>query len=218
MFSIARILILTVTLAGVVPAHAISQALSDVVTAAENGDVNAQFTLGRKFVTGDGVPKDDQQAAVWYRKAADQEYAQAQYGLGLLYETSNLVPDYKQAVVWYRKAAAQGDVFAQNKMGQIYLDGQGVPQNYEQAAAWYRKAAEQGDADAQSNLGVMYADGMGVPKDNKQAYAWQSVAVANGAYVSAPMLRDRAAERLTPAQLAEAQALAAHYFEDYQSK
>ena len=48
-------------------------------------------------------------ALVWYRKAADQGYANAQFNLGTMYHQGNSVPQsYKEALVWYRKAADQG--------------------------------------------------------------------------------------------------------------
>jgi uncharacterized protein len=45
----------------------------------------------------------------WFRKAADQGYAEAQYNLGLMYEDGRGVPqDHAEAVKWWGKAAALG--------------------------------------------------------------------------------------------------------------
>ena len=49
---------------------------------AEQGDAQAQADLGFRHSTGQGVPQDDVQAVAWYRKAADQGYAGAQFNLG----------------------------------------------------------------------------------------------------------------------------------------
>ena len=125
--------------------------------------------------------------------------------------------DDKQAVAWYRKAAEQGNVDAQYNLGVKYEYGKGVAQDYKQAVAWYRKAAEQGDVDAQRILGMMYDNGVGVVQDNKLAYVWSSVSAANGD-VKAATNRDLFAKRLSPAVLAEAQALAGQYVELYQPK
>jgi TPR repeat protein len=47
---------------------------------------------------GWGVPQDYAQAAIWYRKAAEQGSAEAQFNLGLLYDNGLGVPlDYSQA-------------------------------------------------------------------------------------------------------------------------
>ena len=100
-----------------------------------------------------------------------------------------------------------------SKLGLVSL----VVKDYDEAIKWYRKAAEQGNADAQYMLGVMYFDGFGVAQDNKLAYVWSSVSAANGD-VEAATNRDLFAKRLSPAVLAEAQALAGQYVELYQPK
>ena len=126
--------------------------------------------------------------------------------------------DWKNAPISeVQKAAEQGDVDAQGRLGVMYLHGRGVAQDDKQAAAWFRKAAEQGDAKAQRLLGMMYDIGVGVVQDNKLAYVWSSVSAANGD-VEAATKRDLFAKRLSPAVLAEAQALAGQYVELYQPK
>ena len=152
------------------------------------------------------------------QKAAEQGNVDAQSLLGLLYEYgTGVAQDDKQAVAWYRKAAEQGDVDAQFLLGAMYALGKGVAQDDKQAVAWTRKAAEQGDAAAQYLLGAMYFHGRGVAQDYKLAYVWSSVSAANGD-VEAATNRDLFAKRLSPAVLAEAQALAGQYVELYQPK
>ena len=126
--------------------------------------------------------------------------------------------DWKNAPISeVQKAAEQGLAEAQNVLGVMYARGKGVAQDDKQAAAWYRKAAEQGDANAQGLLGVLYSQGRGVAQDYKLAYVWSSVSAANGD-VEAATNRDLFAKRLSPAVLAEAQALAGQYVELYQPK
>ena len=58
--------------------------------------------------------KDQKEAAVWYRKAADQGHTKAQYNLGVCYAYGDgVVKDQKEAATWYRKAADQGHAGAQ---------------------------------------------------------------------------------------------------------
>ena len=116
-----------------------------------------------------------------------------------------------------QKAAEQGLAEAQHDLGVMYIQGFGVAQDYKQAVAWFRKAAEQGDAKAQFMLGMHYFNGRGVAQDYKLAYVWSSVSAANGD-VKAATNRDLFAKRLSPAVLAEAQALAGQYVELYQPK
>ena len=114
---------------------------------ANQGDVDAQFTLGLLNQRGVETLQDTKQAVYWYTKAAEQGHVQAQYELGSLYLFSgddNVPQDYKQSVKWYTKAAEQGHILAQNKLGHMYEVGEEAPQDYEQAFFWYTKAAEQG--------------------------------------------------------------------------
>ena len=48
---------------------------------AERGDANSQFLLGGRYFNGDGVPQDAAEAVRWYRLAAAQGLALAQYNL-----------------------------------------------------------------------------------------------------------------------------------------
>ena len=65
---------------------------------------------------GKGVDEDDQQAVLWYRKAAEQGHADAQYRLGSMYDQGKGVDeDDQQAVLWYRRAAEQGVFGATHK-------------------------------------------------------------------------------------------------------
>jgi TPR repeat protein len=53
------------------------------------------------------VPQDDRQAAVWFRKAAEQNFAPAQYALGALCTQGRGVPqDKEEAYFWFDLAAA----------------------------------------------------------------------------------------------------------------
>lgn len=88
----------------------------------------------------------------------------------------------------------------------MYDNGAGVPQDYIEAERWYRKAAEQGQASAQNNLGVLYKNGQGVAANPVIAYALLNLAAAGG-NDKATNNRARVAERLSPRQLEEAQAL-----------
>ncbi len=85
--------------------------------------------------------------------------------------------------------------------------GRGVPQDYREAAKWYRKAADQGDALSQTFLGLMYRHGQGVAQDYVQALMWYNLAAAQGEK-RARKWRVNLTEKMTPAQIAEAQRLA----------
>ena len=151
-------------------------------------------------------------ALEWYRKAADQGYAVAQVILGWHYHTGEGVPqDDAEAARWYRLAADQGDAVAQQSLGCAYREGNGVPQDDAESVRWFRLAAEQGRADAQHDLACSYRDGNGVPQDYVQAHMWYSLSASQSSeaeWANRAKNRDLTAQRMTPAQLAEAQRLA----------
>ena len=75
--------------------------MAKVTNAANQGNPEAQFTLGLLHVAGLGVIKDEAQAINWYRKAAKQNHADAQFNLGLMYITGRGVEqNHGQAVQW----------------------------------------------------------------------------------------------------------------------
>ena len=85
------------------------------------------------------------EAVKWFRKAADQGFAPAQYNLGTSYYYGDGVEqDLPMAAKWYRKAADQGFAESQFILGLCYYEGKGVEQNKAEAVKWFRKAAEQG--------------------------------------------------------------------------
>ena len=63
-----------------------------------------------KATPGYGVKQDYAEALSWYRKAAEQGYASAQYNICVFYENGyGVKKDYNEALNWYRKAALQSD-------------------------------------------------------------------------------------------------------------
>ncbi|NOU35444.1 MAG: hypothetical protein HOO88_01515 [Kiritimatiellaceae bacterium] len=149
---------------------------------ANRGDVDAQRSLGYIYSTSFGVPYDAKESAKWYRLAAEQGDAEAQYRLGRGYDTGTdgFPLDEKEANKWYRQAAEQGHADAQCFLGLNYAWGSGTFVDYKEAVKWLRSSAEQGNAGAQLNLGRAYEKGQGVLEDYVQAYAWYLVAEVNG--------------------------------------
>ena len=144
--------------------------LPDLMKHAASGNADAQFNLGFRYGLGNGVKKNDQQAALWYRKAAEQGHADAQLALGLSYTVgAGVVGDLKEAVRWLRKAAEQGNADAQLVLSDYYQEGIGVEKDVNESVRWLQKAAEQGAARAQCALGNCYRNGIGVTKDEAKA-------------------------------------------------
>lgn len=178
---------------------------------ADQGNAEAQYALGMMYEGGQGVPKNYVSAAKWWRLAADQGHTFAQFNLGTLYDNGKGVRQNKtEALKWYHLAAERGNDGAQFNVGLLHFAGVAVSENRVEAAKWFRRAADQGHLGAQVYLGLCYATGLGVPQDNIQAYMWLSLAAARSDQ-DAISNRNRIAQKMTPAHIAEAQKLAVEW-------
>lgn len=159
-----------------------AQAAPWVMAAAKSGIAEAEVRLGRMFLSGEGVVKDEAMAVGWFRRAADSDHAEAHNMLGRCYENGWGVPrDIDAAGRHYAIAARAGDAWAQYNLGHLFLDGLGVPRDWSQAFAWYMRAAEQGHARAMSLVGRCHEEGWGVAQDAALARAWYRKS-ADGGY------------------------------------
>jgi TPR repeat protein len=111
---------------------------------AENGNAEAQFQLGEFYeewsegalVNVSLIPfhlasgeadsankrRNEQMAYFWYKKAALQGHADAQYALGEMYEDGQVGdsgPDRQKALKWYKKAAEQRNLDAIKKVAEL---------------------------------------------------------------------------------------------------
>ena len=141
---------------------------------AEQGDAAAQNDLGFAYYKGNyngkEVDQDYENALLWFLKAADQSFAEAQNNLGdLFYYGIGVEKNYDKAAEWYAKSAEQENAEGQLKLGFCYSTGLGVEQNSEKAVALYEKAAGQGYAEANAYLGYCYKKGLGVDLDYEKA-------------------------------------------------
>ncbi len=85
-------------------------ALKIWLPAAEEGDAEAQNTVGEIFEQGLGTDPNYEVAALWYRKAADQGHKTALFNLGTLYETGKgVAQDKVTALNLYRQAWGVSD-------------------------------------------------------------------------------------------------------------
>ena len=141
-------------------------------------------------------------------KHAQSGDVNAQNELGLLYSEGRGLPqNYLEAKDWFKKAADQGHADAQVNLGTLYSLGRGAPFSDYMALFWFQKAAEQRNALAFAKLGMMHERGRAVSQSLIEAHKWYSLSVAYGEKRAAES-RDAVATRMTPGQIAEAEARA----------
>lgn len=89
----------------------------------------------------------------YWRPLAEKGVAEAQYGVGFMYESGwGVARDYDQAFRWYQLAAQQGHRKSQFNLGLLYRKGEGVVKNDALGFYWIQTAADQGDERAQEYL------------------------------------------------------------------
>ena len=129
----------------------------------------AAHQLGKCWRDGMGVLPDDEQAELWFRRAAEAGHAFSQYALGKLLQSQKRM---EEALSWYEKAATQGNPYAAYRLGKLYLVGTDVPKNVAKAVEYLTNAAREGNQYAQYTLGKLYLTGEDVARDQEQAYRW----------------------------------------------
>ena len=93
-----------------------------------------------------GPESDPAEAAKWYRLAAEQGNAIAQFNLGRSYTGGKgVLKDDAEAVRWFRLAAEQGHAEAQGVLGAMYALGQGALKDPVRAHIWFNIAGANGN-------------------------------------------------------------------------
>jgi TPR repeat protein len=76
--------------------------------------------LGTIYLTGQGVTIDVSEAEHWWRMAAEQGYAAAQYNLGGMYSRKiSKTLDREEALDWLGRAAEQGHRSAARELAEL---------------------------------------------------------------------------------------------------
>ncbi len=145
--------------------------------AAEQGHAESQFLLSTMLDAGQGLPKNEIEAALWEQKAAEQGHAYAQANLSFrCYAAGN----FPEAFAWCQRAAFSHLAWAQYHLGLMYRKGEGTLQSNTEAARWYELAAAQDFPEAQQKLADLYFLGLGVPLSYTEAAQWYRKAADHG--------------------------------------
>ena len=105
---------------------------------AEQGDVDAQYDLGRAYAIGNDVERDRSKAIKWYAAAAKAGHLEAQYALGSLFQKGwkGIPPNHREAANWFKQAAERGHVKAQWQLSLLYENGRGIKKSIVEAYRW----------------------------------------------------------------------------------
>ena len=108
---------------------------------------DAQYALGKLFLSDDPDIHDPTKGIYWLQQAADSEHEYAAYRLGKEYlNGKNVSKDSAKAAAYIRQAAEQANPYAQYLLGKLYLMGDGVPKDKEAAQYWFSVEEQNGHA------------------------------------------------------------------------
>lgn len=155
---------------------------------AREGNVEAQYLLGRLYEQGDGVAKDTAEAKRLYNQAAAKGHKLAGERLAIFGSAQS--GEESVALGWYLPAAKQGDTDAQYNLGYMYETGWGVSTNEKEAVRWYHEAANSGHDQAQLRLGMMYIVGAGVTASKATGIDWLRKSAASGSRIAQRIVQE----------------------------
>jgi len=165
--------------------------LATIRLQAKKGLSSAQYNLGRMYELGIKVPVDGSKALVWYKKSADQGYANAQYRLAIskLYG-KNTGRDEKLGRQWLSAAASNGHQIAKNLLANLTGQEGSFSAGNSIAVSWYIERAVAGNAEAALSLGKIFEYGWGAGPDLREAVKWYQYAHMLGSKDVDELLRE----------------------------
>ena len=125
---------------------------------ADLGNVKAALLYGTMLKDGDGVEKDDGQAAHYLKIAADAGIIDAMRNYALMCKTGSGVEySMNEAVRYFQAAADLGDMESARQIVKILENGFPFLLGRRESAKYYKMLADKGDADALSKYNAIVA-------------------------------------------------------------
>lgn len=150
---------------------------------AYEGNPEAQFQLALTY--SKNTP-NFQLAAYWYRQAARQGMANAQYNLGHFYlQGAGVKQDTNETIKWWLQAAHQNYLPAQHNMGTAYFEGIGVEKDDRIAEQWFQRCAKLGSEACIESLQIMRNNS----QDGSTVKAQKPIATIDAATSQAPQIK-----------------------------
>lgn len=126
------------------------EALNPCTKTAKEHNLSSQTILGELLDNGSAGVLDRQQALIWWEKAADKNYIEAENFLAMKYYYGGTIfekqkfwqQDYKKAFAIWFKGAKRGVASSQFMVADMYRLGQGRSINLVEALAWYQVAQD----------------------------------------------------------------------------
>lgn len=137
--------------------------------AAESGDSEAQYFLGRFLVMKNLLKRERSHVIRWWDSSLEKGLSAATTDE---FDEEGHKNERAEALRWLNESGEEGNCDALRLLSSMYHRGLLVLADSQKAVELLMRAANMDDAMAQGLLGVIYFEGVGVEKDDKEAIAW----------------------------------------------
>jgi TPR repeat protein len=149
--------------------------------ASERGDNEAAFHLATALFSGNGIPKNESEAEVHIRRAAEGGHAKAQHALGQWLLTRYALgwsDDPTEGVAWLERAVSAGELPAMYWLGVFHVEvARTAPwRDFAKGIALFQKCAGLWYEDCIYAYAVALENGVGIAHDASRAWAYYKVA------------------------------------------
>lgn len=167
----------------------LEQARSYFEKAAELGNKDALYCLGKLYLKPEFSGYDPAKAVEYLELAVEKDHAFAKYQLGKLLCQGELVPkDIARGHPLLEEVAQSGSAHAAYLAGKVYLKEEGW-QNIKKAIRHFQTAAADGNSYAEYQLGRIYFFGNGVRADREKGLEYLQASAAHGNEYAANLIR-----------------------------
>ena len=150
--------------------------------AAEQGNADAMYGYGTKFMLGDGVDLDMSKALHWFKLAAEKGNIYSIVNIASFYLQGKVVPqDFDVALKYYKMAAELGSAEGMNGYGNLLLI---TKKNIEEGIRYIKMAADHGSVGAMNNYATILLTEVGVEAKKREAAKYLRKAAKYGCTLS----------------------------------
>jgi TPR repeat protein len=129
--------------------------------AANKGNAQAQYKLGKLYLDGIVVPLDIGAGFYWLQESAKQNNVHAQCSLGVIQLRGLFGVEINPLIAfqWFRLASEQGDDDATKYLAECFLLGKGTEKNIDEVIRIWKKFAQERDVERQDRTGLEHIFG-----------------------------------------------------------
>jgi hypothetical protein len=130
--------------------------LQEYTALAEKGSIYGMIHTGYCLSVGEGVPRDIEAGAIWFRKAMELGSVEGAYRLARYYLFKGDMSAARQALEF---GVARDFVPALNTLGDMYARGYLGAKDFDQARALWQRASDLGQLNARVHLAKLFISG-----------------------------------------------------------